>query len=320
MVDQRLDLSAKFVPPEPTGLVRGRLLDRLTQRMGLVLAPAGHGKTTLLGQFASDFAGAVAWYRIDAGDRNPAELTARLGRVLLKLCPGPVPDGGFTSFEQLAALLDTIPSSGPALLVLDDFHAIAGTESESGLVELISMAPPGLRVLLGARRAGGLDVEALRIYGGVGVMDADDLRFRSWEVETLFREIYRHPLLPEDAATLTRRTEGWAAGLAMFQLLTAGRAPAQRRQALADLARGSRLARSYLVREVLGELPPALRHFLRRTSALGVLTGDLCDQLLSTTGSQHILEELEQRRLFTTTQDDGQRFSYHQVLLDHLEV
>jgi len=320
MTGQRLDLSAKFVPPEPTGLVRRRLLDRLTHRVGLVLAPAGHGKTTLLGQVAANVGGAVAWYRIDAGDRNPAELTARMGRVLLKLCPGPVPDGGFTSFEQLAAALDAIPSTANALLVLDDFHIIAGTESESGLVKLISMAPPALRVMLGARRSGGLDVEALRIYGGVRVMDADDLRFRSWEVESLFREVYHRPLLPEDAATLTRRTEGWAAGLAMFQLLTEGRAPAQRRRALADLGRGSRLVRSYLVREVLGELPPTLRHFLRRTSALGVLTGDLCDQLLNTTGSQAILEELEQRRLFTTTHDDGRQFSYHQVLLDHLEL
>ena len=323
MNDQRLDLSAKFVPPEAAGLVRTRLLDRLSQRVGLVLAPAGHGKTTLLGQFASQFSGSVAWYRMDPGDRDPAELIARIGRVLLKLgtaAPESVSEKGFTSFDQLSAALDGIPPTPDALLILDDFHVIAGTESESRLVELITMAPPALRVLLGARRSGGLDVEALRIYGGVRVMDADDLRFRSWEVEALFREVYRRPLLPEDAATLTRRTEGWAAGLAMFQLLTEGRAPAQRRQALADLARGSRLVRSYLVREVLGDLPPALRQFLRRTSALGVLTGELCDQLLETTGSQRVLEELEQRRLFTTTQDDGQQFSYHQVLLDHLEL
>jgi DNA-binding SARP family transcriptional activator len=320
MNDQRLDLSAKFVPPEVAGLVRNRLLDRLTQRVGLVLAPAGHGKTTLLGQYAANFNGPVAWYRIDAGDRNPAELTARMGRVLLKLGTGNPEHRPGTSFGHLTAALESIPPAPNALLVLDDFHVIAGTESESRLVELIAMAPPALRVLLGARRAGGLDVEALRIYGGVRVMDADDLRFRSWEVETLFREVYRRPLLPEDAATLTRRTEGWAAGLAMFQLLTEGRAPAQRRQALADLSRGSRLVRSYLVREVLGDLPPTLRLFLRRTSALGVLTGSLCDQLLDTTGSQQVLEELEQRRLFTTTQDDGRQFSYHQVLLDHLEL
>lgn len=320
MPDSRLDLSAKFIPPEPVGLFRGRLLDVVSHRVGVVLAPAGHGKTTLLGQVASQFDGPVAWYRMDAADRQAAELPTRIGRMLLKLWAGPIDRREFDSFDQVAAALEARPARGDVLLVLDDFHAIAGSESELGLVRLITMLPPTLRVLLGARRVTGLDVAALRVYGGVQVLDADDLRFRSWEVERLFREVYRQPLLPEDAATLTRRTEGWAAGLAMFHLITAGRPPAERRRALGDLSRGSRLVRSYLVREVLGELPADRRDFLRRTSALGVLTGELCDALLESTGSQAVLEELEQRRLFTTASPDGQQFSYHQVLLDHLEL
>ncbi|HVN11599.1 MAG TPA: BTAD domain-containing putative transcriptional regulator [Kineosporiaceae bacterium] len=320
MTGQRLDLTAKFVPPEPAGLVRARLLDVAAHRVGLVLAPAGHGKTTLLAQIASRFTGAAAWYRIDAADRNPGELSGRIGRVLVKRFGADGDGGVFHSFDQVAAALDALPAAGELLLVLDDFHMIAGSESERGLVRLITMAPPSLRVLLGARRVTGLDVTALRVYGGVQVLDADDLRFRSWEVERLFREVYGQPLLPEDAATLTRRTEGWAAGLAMFHLLTAGRPPAERRRAVGDLSRGSRLVRSYLVREVLEDLPDDLRSFLRRTSALGILTGELCDALLETTGSQDVLEELEQRRLFTTSHDDGRHFAYHQVLLDHLEL
>ncbi len=314
MGEGRLDLSAKFAPPAPAGLARGRLLDLAAHRVVLVLAPAGHGKTTLLGQIASRFPGTVVWYRIDAADRDPAELAARIGRALGKAGLA----GDCRSFDDVAAALDA--AGRDLLLVFDDFHAVAGSEAEHGLARMIALAPPTLRVALGARRVVGLDVPALRVYGAVHVVDADDLRFRSWEVERLFREIYHQPLPPEDAATLSQRTGGWAAGLAMFHLLTEGRPPAQRRRALADLSRGSRLVRSYLVREVLGDLPAELREFLRRTSALGVLTGALCDALLDTTGSQTVLEELEQRRLFTTTPDDGHQFRYHQVLLDHLEL
>ena len=314
MGEGRLDLSAKFAPPAPAGLARGRLLDLAAHRVVLVLAPAGHGKTTLLGQIASRFPGTVVWYRIDAADRDPAELAGRIGRALGKAGLA----GDCRSFDDVAAALDA--AGRDLLLVFDDFHAVAGSEAEHGLARMIALAPPTLRVVLGARRVVGLDVPALRVYGAVHVVDADDLRFRSWEVERLFREIYHQPLPPEDAATLSQRTGGWAAGLAMFHLLTEGRPPAQRRRALADLSRGSRLVRSYLVREVLGDLPAELREFLRRTSALGVLTGPLCDGLLDTTGSQTVLEELEQRRLFTTTPDDGRQFRYHQVLLDHLEL
>src|SRR4051794_31635932 len=133
---ERLDLSAKFVPPEPAGLFRGRLLDIAAQRVGLVLAPAGHGKTTLLGQIASRFPGSAAWYRIDTADRNIVELAPRIGRILVRLF-SPGSDGRvFDSFDQVAAALEVLPAGGNVLLVLDDFHLIAGSESERGLVRL----------------------------------------------------------------------------------------------------------------------------------------------------------------------------------------
>jgi ATP/maltotriose-dependent transcriptional regulator MalT len=81
----RLDLSAKFAPPAPAGLARSRLLDLAAHRVVLVLAPAGHGKTTLLGQIASRFAGTVVWYRIDAADRDPQQLAGRIGRALSRV-------------------------------------------------------------------------------------------------------------------------------------------------------------------------------------------------------------------------------------------
>ena len=155
--------------------------------------------------------------------------------------------------------------------------------------------------------------------GELSVIEAADLEFRSWEVERLFREVYHEPLLPEDAAALSRRTGGWAAGLAMFQLLTAGRSPADRHRAVSELSGGSRLVRSYLVREVLDEIEPETRDFLRRTCALGVLTAAGCDALLGRDDSQRVLDDLERGQLFIST-EDGVRYRYHQVLQDHLEL
>jgi ATP/maltotriose-dependent transcriptional regulator MalT len=86
------------------------------------------------------------------------------------------------SFDDVAAVLDSgLDAAGrDMLLVFDDFHAVAGSEAEQGLARMIALAPPTLRVVLGARRVVGLDVAALRVYGAVHVVDADDLRFRSW--------------------------------------------------------------------------------------------------------------------------------------------
>ena len=159
------DLSAKFAPPVPAGLARSRLLDLAAHRVVLVLAPAGHGKTTLLGQIASRFPGPVVWYRIDAADRDPDELAGRIGRALGRVGVG---DAACRSFDDVAAALDTtgLDTAGrEMLLVFDDFHAVAGSAAEHGLARMIALAPPTLRVVLGARRVVGLDVSALRVYG-----------------------------------------------------------------------------------------------------------------------------------------------------------
>jgi len=314
MVRESRRLSAKAIAPARVGLVRERLFSVAESRLGLALAPAGYGKTRLLAQVADTFDGAVCWYRADCADREPALLMAKLGETLLRSLEIPA---GASSWEQV---LRAVEAAGQAvLLVVDDFHELEGSESEHCLASLIESAPGCVRILIAGRRWPTLDIRQLRVSGESAVIEAADLQFRSWEVERLFRDVYREPLMPEDAAALTRRTGGWAAGLAMFRLLTTGRSPADRRRAVAELGGGSRLVRSYLVREVLDELPPEMREFLRRSCALGVLTAGGCDALLGRTDSQHVLDDLECRQLFIST-EDGVRYRYHQVLQDHLEL
>ena len=307
-------LCAKAIAPAQMGLVRERLFTVTESRLGLVLAPAGYGKTRLLAQAADMFDGTVCWYRADSADREPMLFMAKLGDALLRSLEIPA---GSTSWEQVLGTVEAARQI--VLLVVDDFHELEGSESEQCLARLIESAPGCLQILIAGRRWPTLDIRQLRVSGESSVIEAADLQFRSWEVERLFRDVYREPLMPEDAAALTRRTGGWAAGLAMFRLLTSGRSPADRRRAVSELGGGSRLVRSYLVGEVLEELQPEIREFLRRTCALGVLTADSCDALLERTDSQQVLDDLERRQLFICT-EDGVRYRYHQVLQDHLEL
>jgi len=314
MARGRLLLSAKAIAPTQVGLVRERLFSVTGSRIGLVLAPAGYGKTRLLGQVADAFEGTACWYRADSADREPARLLAKLGDALLRSIEIPA---RATSWEQVLDAMEKARQM--VLLAVDDFHELAGSESEQCLASLIESAPACLQILLAGRRWPALDIRHLRVSGESSVVEAADLQFRSWEVERLFRDVYGEPLMPEDAAALTHRTGGWAAGLAMFRLLTAGRSPADRRRAVSELGGGSRLVRSYLVREVLEELQPEIREFLRRTCALGMLTADSCDALLGRSDSQQVLDDLERRQMFIST-EDGIRYRYHQVLQDHLEL
>jgi len=317
-VTEHVVLTEKLRRPEATGLGRARLEGPLLDgdgRLGLVVAPPGSGKTTLLARVAAACPLPVAWYRVTADDAAEAALVAHLARALRDALGIDIEN---TTMSALLASLEQWSGQG-AMVVLDDLHEIAGSAAEIGLEQFVTLRPHHLRVLVGSRRQPGMNIPRLRVSGALKEISSDDLRFRSWEVEELFISIFREPLSPESAAALTRRTGGWAAGLQLFHLSTSGRSAADRQRAVADLGGRSKLVRSYLARNVLAELPEDRRRFLLRTCTLGPLTGALCDALLETTGSATILDELEQRQLFTSSEDDGTTFRYHEVLRTHLE-
>lgn len=324
--DRRSPLvAAKLRASTSPSLTRERLdavLDRVwNHRLGLVVAPAGSGKTTLVAQFAASAAAAsppvpVGWYRAEAWDESPSMLLRYLEAALC----GAVPEleRGWEAVEDAAAALERWGGER-VLLVVDDLHTLRGTAAEAELARLIDYAPPSLVTLVATRALPEIDLSRLRVAGGLVEVGGDDLRFRLWEVERLFRDVYGEARPPEELAELARRTEGWAAGLQLFRLATEGRSAGERRRLLADLAIRSRMLRDYLTRNVLDQLPDELRDFLVLTSALGRLTGSLCDSLLGRTGSIDHLEELERRQVFISAIEEDGSYRYHEVLKAHLE-
>lgn len=305
--------------PEPGGLIRPRLEERVLGAdagLALVVAPPGSGKTTLLAQVAALSGPPAGWYCVGPEDGSEAAFVGHLAHALRGVAPEVDLDP--ESVDDLIIASQSTPE--PRVLVVDDVHEISGTPAEVALERFVRLRPRSLRILLGSRRTPAINTSRLLASGALVELGVDDLRFRSWEVEELYRRVYREPLSPEAAAALTRRTEGWAAGLQLFHLSTAGKERVEREAAVADLNGRSRLIRSYLTHNVIADLPADRRDFLMRTSTLGILTSDLCDELMGSTGSSAVLEDLERCHFFTTSIDDGQTFRYHQVLSNHLEV
>jgi DNA-binding SARP family transcriptional activator len=299
------------------GLVRRRLLDDLgalrSARLALVVAPAGAGKTTLLAQYAAGYGatgGAVGWWRVDSTDTTAEHVLRGVRDAIL----GPGAAVRPTPEDLLAAA-----AGQDRLLIVDDVHHLHGTAGEPVLEQLIARAPSCLHVLVAGRHLPGFNLSRHEL-SGVRILDAEQLRFRYWEVERLLREVYREPMPPDDVAALSRRVDGWAAGLHMFHLSTHGRPLPERQRAVAALDGRSTLIRGYLAHTVLAELPGPLREFLVRTCVFDTLTGPRCDRLLETTGSAALLSELERRQAFTVTHDGGHSYRYHEVLRAHLAV
>lgn len=278
-------------PPEASGLPRRRLLARLaTARaagLALVVAPAGYGKTTLLAQFAKAYEGPVVW-------RAAAELDLS---------------------DPDAVFRDAPPQP---LLVIDNVDQIVDSPRESAFERLLSRRPRGACVLVGGRRMPALNLMRHEISEAPGLIGADELAFRPWEVARLLDRVYASPLPPVEVAALTRRTGGWPAGLAMFHLATRGRPiPARSRAATAVSGRWT-AARSYFQRSLLADLDPAAVDFLVVTSVFELLTGERCDQLLGGSGSARLLGELASRFGVPVGVDGGSGYQCHPMLREHL--
>ncbi len=312
---------AKVRVPRVRWLPRERLDKLLPQlwlyRLGLVVAPAGSGKTTLLASWAAIADQPVAWYRAESTDGTEAALVGYLEAAFAAATSG-LPRG-WRSVEDAAAAIESLPATN-MILIVDDFHTLTGSPAEAAFERFVDYAPPTLAVLAGSRTFPAFNLSRRRVSGELLELDVDDLRFRSWEVERLFRDFYGDELRPDELARLARRTEGWAAGLQLFHLATRGKPRDERLRILAGLGSSSRFVRDYLARNVVAELPDELRDFLVRTSVLRRLNGPLCDALLGRSGSRELLEELERRSVFTVALDDEGTFRYHEVLRSHLEA
>ena len=285
-------------------------------RFGLVVAPAGSGKTTLLAQFAAGAGCPFAYHCSEARQADAESFLAAVGASLAPVVCG-IEDAWTTVDEAASSVEHAAPER--VLLLIDDFHLLEETPAEQALEQLLACAPPQLGVVIGSRSRPHFNWPRLLVSGALLEVDGEALRFRSWEVERLFLDVYAEPLPPEDLAELARRTEGWAAGLKLFHLATQGRPTAERRRVLRSLGKRWSVAREYLTRNVLEGLEAELRDFLVDTCVLTTLSGQLCDGLLERTGSARLLRELEERQLFTYELDDGS-YRYHETLRSQLET
>ncbi len=312
-------LAAKLRQPARRGMARPRLLQALDRvwscGLGLVVAPAGSGKTTLLGHFAASHDGSVAWYQAEASESSPRDLLAHIQRSLgdAFAIGGPPWESVDRAIDDLDRRLDR-----PALLVIDDAHTLHGSAAEAALARFIAYLPASLSVVLGSRRPPDLDLSRRRLDDAVVEIGTNDLRFRTWETEQLFNHEYRARLKPEELAELTRRTEGWVAGLQFFHLATRAKPVAERVRVLTGLGTRSGMVHDYLARNVLAELPDELARFMVRTSPLGWMTGALCDAFLAGSGSDALLRAAEARHVFTEGLGGG-AYRYHEVIRAHLE-
>jgi LuxR family maltose regulon positive regulatory protein len=308
----------------------GRLEEGLARGLVLICAPAGSGKTVLLADWARHGGRPVAWLSLDVSDNDPARFWRHVVAALGQARPGigelagPVlgpleassPDGLVMALiNELAA----DPREDELLLVLDDYHLIDSQPVHGSLLFLLEHLPPGLRMVLASRSDPPLSLARLRAGGQLAELRAAELRFTADEAAALLREAIGADLPGTAVATLTARTEGWAAGLQLAGLSLRGQADTA--GFVAAFSGSHRYILDYLTGEVLERQNPQVREFLLETSVLERLTGELCDAVTGRAGSQAMLADIERAGLFLVPLDEVRGWwRYHHLFADLLRA
>ncbi len=347
-------LAPKLRPQRLPGAIvaRQRLLahldEGLERKLIVLSAPAGFGKTTLVGQWIARHQSApdgplqppfrVAWVSLDNGDND----TTRFWRYLITACQAfradletgalallQTPQAAWRPLRQSALeaaqtmLLNEITSlPGRSVLVLEDYHTITTPRIHETLASFIEHAPPCLHVVLMTCNDPPLPLDRWRAEGQLSEVQADDLRFSADEMVSFLQQIIPFMLSSEEMERLLERVDGWGVGLRLLALALQGPLTEEQIEpVLTSFSGNHRHLLEYFVSEVLNAQPEPMQRFLLQTSLLAALTGSLCDAVTERTDSEQWLETVERSGLFLVSLDrtSGLWYRYHALFAETLQ-
>ncbi|MEU4494973.1 LuxR C-terminal-related transcriptional regulator [Streptomyces sp. NPDC023998] len=325
-------LAAKFsVPAVPGTFVRRkRLLDRLSDAaagpLTLITGPAGAGKTMLAASWAVGATAPhpVVWLTLEDDDSAPGVFWTyvlaafRHHRVTLPDdvgSPARADSVDHSWLVRLAAALARLAQ--PVVLVLDGLDQVPGRDVASGLDFVLNHVGPRLRLVLISRNDPLLPLHRYRTEDRICEIRCADLAFTRHETATLLR---RHGLVSsaETVDALTRRSEGWAAGLRLCALAM------QRADDPTGFARSFALSQSavadYLLAEVVEAQPAATQDLLMRTSILNRVHPQLANVLTGREDAAAILAGLTRANAFVEPLGDTPWCRFHPLFTEVLNA
>lgn len=300
LLQTKLHIPLSHAPLIARPSLLARLDNGVVRPLTLVAAPAGFGKTTLIGAWIAQTHHVVAWLSLDDEDNDPTYFLTYLiaalqtrqpkaGETALALLTTPQPPPPKTILTVLLNELSLLTT--PLIVVLDDYHVITASVIHEALSFLIDHLPPSLRLIITSRMDPPLPLARWRVRKQLIEIRADDLRFTTAEASAFLNELSGHHLTAREVATLATRTEGWIAGL---QLAALSLQNAEDAHAFITAFGGShRYIVDYLLEEVLAHQPKAVQTFLLQTSILERLCAGLCDAVVGAWGIEISDQRLE---------------------------
>jgi len=184
--------------------------------LGLVVAPAGYGKSTLVSQWLEECGKPSAWLTLDEHEDQVDSFCRYLVAAIRTVHPHACDetqrllDSGTVPIATLAAYLlsDMEALDGDLVIVLDDLHRTRSQGVSELLDRLLQHAPEGIHFVATARRNPPLSLARMRARDQVVEIRMEELRFDEALTAEFLSKASGRKLDPGATRRIQERTEG----------------------------------------------------------------------------------------------------------------
>ncbi len=326
-----------------TKLTMPRLSDNLVQRpaaleqldavlhtrLAVVCAPAGYGKTTLVGQWLLHSKKRYCWLSLDERDNDEGHfwrgITAAITTVLHRLIEQPSAHANAVDIEARIDLLvyELIETSRAwsapeqLILVLDDFHAIKNPRIHKQLNRFIEDCPAFIKFIITTRFEPHLNLPARRVKHQVTELSTADLIFNLANCQALLQRQQAIKLEEDDLKTLYAKTEGWVAAIQLAGM--ALKHKADQSAFIASFSGNQQLLAAYLFDEVFSHQPHDIKDTLVNMSILPKFCAELIEAVTGCSDGHAFIATLQQLNMLISPLDEsGKWYRLHDLFREWL--
>ena len=313
---------------ENKNIYRERIADRckklLSGGFGLVVAPAGYGKTTFIKQWLRENALPSIWFNATTEHndlrrfltafsnamRSEGLNTAPLDSILRS---GYHPSSQNFILDQLISIFST--ENTRCTVVFDDLHLIQDNAVYEFLEKFVSGISEKWIILLLSRSEPPMALGMLRLNKNMVEIRKELLAFSFDEGRAFFTHNANLSISDTGIRQILTRTEGWPAGFRLVEYALENTVIKE-----GDIFGVEKpFVKEYLLEEVFSVQTQPVKEFLLLSSILGRFSPELCDYAFKRADSSRIINTIRNKHLFIEQPHHQNRwFRYHNLFSDFL--
>jgi LuxR family transcriptional regulator, maltose regulon positive regulatory protein len=290
----------------------------------LLVAPQGYGKSHIMGVWYTALIESgikPVWITLDSTHNDTTKLACAIRDACCTVLPRddveslPTPEHfDVNGLHQLGNILGEFGEN--LILFIDQYETLNESAALEGISEFLLRLPPTVHRVVASNVPPHWFTPKLQLSETLQLLDREALMFSTPELEQFMRLEGHQSLTEEDILKLSDVTRGWPAALKLLSMtLKSAVTPGDKSRVLQGK---SPLLLEYLDRNVIADLPEALKDFVFTTAHLQRLRADLCNHIVGMDSADQQLEALLEQGILEGNSYAGNWYAYPPLLRNFL--